>query len=509
MTATQAGSAPALQPARNRRHTLEVVAQIAISTLRGWTTSLGVPRAAVWPALASGYVLALASSLLAAAWLARSDMLAELTNPRIAVLLLVALVWVTSFTGIFAAAASAAATTGAVRFLRTLPVSDRALGAGLALPTLAAAGLQASFLAPATGLVVARGLGQPLAAGVGYALVANLLGTLQGRWLFGMARKRAMKRHSRGLPPQLLAVVGLAASVTVGELLLALQLDLSPPPAVALVTAPLGWPGLVCFAVRTDLPALLALGATLGFAVGVEWRAWPWLTAAVDDRPSGRRALGRWRARGTLPLVRLQLVRMVRHDRVRNVLGALLVLEALTTFIVLAVGPGIRAGIVDNSILLWCLTAASMTVLARGISARHRPFALTCGFPAYRWGTSVAVAGVALAAACVLPALLALAWAQRDPMLLAGGIGQLLYASVVGAILGAITTPNPGTGPAETIALAVVLAADLGLGNILDRFTPIPTAAGIGVVMGLVALPLAAIPGWIESWRWRRDIGIG
>lgn len=485
---------------------MAVVTRIATTTLRGWTTGMGVSRELAWPFVAGAFALALASSIIGAAWLAGSGLLDELTHPRVAVLVLVALVWVSAFTGIFAAAAAASA-TGSIRFLRTLPLTDRALGAALAAPTLAAALLQASFLAPALALVVARGLGLGYAQGLAFALLANVLGALHGRMLYGLARHRAIRRGGAGLPPQLVAVSGLALSVVLGELILATQWGPAPHPGIALLAAPLGWPGLVAFAVRGDALSALALLAALAFGIGMEVRAWPWITAVVDLRPSGRAALGRWRP-GPGSLTRLQVLRMLRNERVRNLLGAMLVLEALSALLLVTADPEVRAGVLDNAILLWILTAAGLSVVARGISARHRPFALTLGFPPWRWGTSVALGALALGGAAVAPALASVAYVERSWWLALGGLGELLFVTAAGATLGAIATPNPGTGPMETLALGLVLGADLVAGNLVDRLTPISSAAGIGLVLGLLGMPLLAAPGLVEIWRWRRDLGL-
>lgn len=484
---------------------MPVVAHISALTLRGWITSLGVPRALVWPTLGGGVAVAVATSVLGAFWLNRSDLLAELAQPRVAVLLIVTVVWVSAFTGIFAAAAAASA-TGAIRFLRTLPLTDRALGAALAAPTMATAVVQAGLLSPAIGLVIARGLGQPYAAGLIYALLANIVGTLNGRMLFGLARGRA-RRRGRGLPPQLTAIVGLAVTIVVGELVLATQWRLAPSPAVAILAAPLGWPGIVELAAGPPVAGIVAMLAALGFAVAMEVLAWPWLTAVTDLRPRARAPLCRWRSAAPLPLLRLQLLRMTRHERVRNLLGAMLVMEALTVALVATAAPEVRVGIVDNTVLLWCLTGAGLTVIARGISARHLPFPLTLGLPARRWGGSVAGGSLVLAGLALAPPLAILAWVERSWLLLAGGFGQLLFAGAVGAILGALMTPNPGTGPLETVALGIVLAVDLTAGNLLDRATPLASEAAIGLALGAFAMPLLAVPGEVEHWRWRRDVG--
>jgi hypothetical protein len=474
------------------------------ATLRQWAACSGYEGRHPVGVVALATLLILGASMMAATLLAGDTL--DVGATTLASGVLATLVVLASFGALFSQ--SLEATRGSLgRCLSLLPVSNSLLVALLTVPVLGlVSGLALVVAIPFAGVLAQASAGGAVTVIVAMA-AAVACGGLQGTVLWFVARRITAPLHRlRGHT----YTVALALWGTVAAANMARADDLlgrpgDPLAGIGPLDWMLAWPLVSRYLTEPSAAAGAAVGAlAVGLALLAVVVARPAAIHGLLRDPLPRRPPMTWRASPPGPLVRLELVRLLRTGRIASSYVSTLALTIVAVAATAVVERSSRLTVGGLFALLIGVSLAQIPLMARGTGARHRPAPLRLGFEPAAWSSAMVAAALLLAASVAVPGMVVLAALTGEPgLFLAFAIGFQLPALVGGALLGSTLTPGPDSSGVQVAALGLLTVALMGvLGSISQAVASDLAAAAI---VAALSLPLLSVPGVVERRRWQRD----
>jgi hypothetical protein len=385
--------------------------------------------------------------------------------------------------------------------VRALPVSRAFISVARSLPTaLTLLVLATSGLPPTVAVVAAFGW-PDIPRGLAGVAAAIASGSAVG--LAMVALVRTVRVGGGHLPPttRYPAAVCLWAAVTAAEVLWqrgTAGTDIGPVDWV------LVWPA-AAKGIELSAPAPTAAAALLGGAyllvAGVLYVVSPEHgTAALL-----RRLRLRWSARGRLPVLRMEILRLWRTGRIRSVAAVNLILGLLGVVALMWSPADSRDSFALVVVVVLAILWMAIPLMARGVGRWHSPVQLQLGTSPARWALDVTAASWLFAALVALPCLLLLTIVVGDVRVLVAGTFMSIFGFSVASLIG-FSVPAGGENTVGEVSgmvaggLAVLTAVWIS-GQLIQN------AIAAAVVIGALGLVLAPLTGAIEHARWRTDIG--
>lgn len=209
-----------------------------------------------------------------------------------------------------------------------------------------------------------------------------------------------------------------------------------------------------------------------------------------------------WRPR----YITLELTRFLRsRNLVANLIGAEMII--LGTSLALWKLPLPLRPFIDKPLLAFMAMTAALPLLAiRGLSRGRAPLPLLLGFDPVDWTATQVVAGVCLAAAAVVPGVIAFAVLGVPPATIAGYVLPNLVAGCGVAVALGWSVPASSDNPVAQIVGAFMLVLVLGVIVVVaDRAFTSGTWLWTGFLLVIGSLGLAWAP-TLERDRWVRLI---
>lgn len=393
------------------------------------------------------------------------------------------------------------------RSLHPLPVPTRVLAGALHLPALALVVALAGIALPVGTVVVAGMTGYGFAHGAAVVLHSILLGALAGALLTGLLRGLTWSApRLGGYLPTMVLLVWVAYAALSGWRFRTFLLT-SGNPADLFREGALLWPVGAAFVLVPNV-----LYAAVGLAMAAVLAGLLWLQLGSV------RAMGstfepqmpvrlRFRAEQSAPLFRVELARLLRHRHTASWGLSTLAILAGGVVVVSRMAPSEQGAVTENLLLVSCVLAGHVPLLARGLSSRHRPYLAVLGFPVTRWINSMVLAATLLAAIITIPFFLLLALAVADLSILATGAGLLAFVVVVASVVGVVLTPSPENAGGELAGAFAVFVATGVTGYIVHSLLDASSVLPVAVIMGFLGLAVSWAPARIETMRWQRDTG--
>jgi hypothetical protein len=238
--------------------------------------------------------------------------------------------------------------------------------------------------------------------------------------------------------------------------------------------------------------ALLLYHATIGIGLGV--------------RPIQSVGL-KWTSRRNLPLLSLELTRLIRTPRVWASYAAAAVLIVGATGWMLVAGPDGRTTIAQIVILPVSVALAHIPLIARGLSPRQRPQQLRLFLSPARWALAVMGAATLIAMTLGATFLIVLYVFTRSAELVATGLALQLFSIALGAAVGATVHAGKDNAGGEAAGLLAVGIGAIAVSGLLGEVFRSTWSVALGLT--LVGLTLLPAPGLVEAGRWRSDTSGG
>jgi hypothetical protein len=379
-----------------------------------------------------------------------------------------------------------------------LPISNVTIAAATVVPVLGIAASLAILLMPAALTVLDRLVAISTGAwALGYATVVEL-GLIWG--LLGALVSRAVTRALRGTRGMAYPV-GL---ILMGALGVAEGVSIS-----AGKVAPLSWltlvPALLSAADNEAVGRLLALFLASGLVLAVVVFAYCVCVLRLSPRQGGSRPAFTWRSGGSLPLFRLEVVRLLRQPRVTGSLCAILLIVVAGAAALTRVNAGVRSDLFGALVVGGGVAMAQPALLSRGYSPRLAPMEVRLfGRPA-AWALTVAAAAGTIVLVPFVVVLVAAWLVFQDAGAVVFAAGGCMLAVGSGYLVGTIFPVGPKNVAGEMVGLTLVAVAVYGCLAVVGHFAASPIE--VGVVSAICGGAAAAGAAEVESRRWQAVAG--
>jgi hypothetical protein len=486
------------------RYGMRMAGMLMAATVHRWLGGAGIPRRLHFPTLIASIAVIDAASTYFTVELhttlgpiAQFMAVSPYRQPALEYLLL----------GVSAAAtllvvfgeSAATQATQLIASVRALPVSSSFLSVARSLPTaLTLLVLAISAAPPTVALVVAFGWLDIPRASLG---VAAAIATGAAEGLAVVAGVRALKLGRRHLPPT--SRYPLAVCIWAGATALQVEwVRVAPGPAIAGVDWALVWP-----AAAKGIAMASTAACTASALIAVAYLIFGAILYIASPEPETgallRRMRLRWSANGSVPLLRMEVLRLWRAGRIRSVAAVNLILGVLGVAAITSAPAGSRDSFALLVIMVLAVLWMAIPLMARGVGTWHSPVQLQLGASPVRWALAVTAASWLFAAAVAAPSLVLLAVTVGDARVLVTGAFLTAFAFAVASLIG-FSVPAGGENTVGEVSGMVaggmaVLVAVWGAGQVIH------SAVTSAVVVGVIGLCIAPLTGLIESARWRTD----
>lgn len=392
--------------------------------------------------------------------------------------------------------------------LHPLPVPTRLLAGALHLPALGLVVVIAAIALPVGTVVVAGMTGYGFAHGAVVVLHSLVVGALMGALLTGLLRGLTWSApRLSGYLPTMVLVVWVAYAALSGWRFRQFLIT-SGHPADLFREGALLWPVGAAF-VLTPRLMYAAVGIVMvGALAGLFWLQLGSVRAMGSTFEPQMPVRLRFRAELSAPLFRVELARLLRHRQTASWALSTLAILAGGVVVIARMSTSEQGALTENLLLVGCVLAGHVPLLARGLSSRHRPYLAVLGFPVARWINSMVLAAGLLAAVLTVPFFLVLALILGEPSILATGVGLLLFVVVTASVVGVVLTPSPENAGGELAGAFIVFVATGVTGYTVHSLIGASSVAPVAVVMGVLGLAACWVPARVETMRWQRDTGL-
>ena len=482
------------------------VGVVSRAVLRQWAKGCGLDTARPGRICLIGAGVALTVSVGLGAWVSGSvgDQLAPEASRPLVDLVVVTIALATALLVVMVQSTSAG-TSRSCRVLQPLPVPTWLLILAMSAPVVLALMTLSLVVSPAIVMSVA-GLTDLGAARVTAGTAgAFLIGATVGLTVVAVARHACRRWPTLSGMIYPVSVVILSA-VTAANIWVVRATSHGTVPAdlPVLSKLALAWPFAVDLMVAPEAGAVVALGAFVIAVGGTGLHLTSSGLLLVDDG-SGR-VRRTWRAGATLPLVRIEFLRLVRTRRIQAALAAGTVVAVSALAVVGMNDRARRADLAQSLLFPVGCSLVHICLLARGLSARHRPYQLVLGFSPARWAGAVAVSAGLLASVVWVPFVVGLTLLAGDPEIAMVAPGLQLFFFVAASIVGASVIPGAENVGGEILSLFALAVVATAVTQFTGQFLGDSTPVAASLVLGGASVCVLSLPGRIEAARWRTDV---
>ena len=265
------------------------------------------------------------------------------------------------------------------------------------------------------------------------------------------------------------------------------------------------WPiiGRAVNAGQTDISMVVLLWVTmiigLIFALGIYYAS----LSRTLDVPSHGEVMFSWHASGRLPLVYLQLVKLLRRPRIAGSVTAASMILLVFWWVVRTQPAVARESLSQFSYVIAGSILAHVPLIARGSAELPAEVALLRSPRSWSWSViSASLVVAACPAILFLTAMTMLITSSADVVF---GAGVIVFGCSLGALLGAIMRPGEGMSGAEAGGLFLTGIAIYLCVQILGQAFNDPVRTGLAIAV--LALLILALGPEIEERRYSALFG--
>lgn len=226
--------------------------------------------------------------------------------------------------------------------------------------------------------------------------------------------------------------------------------------------------------------------------------------SSILGLPAHGRVILHWKARGRIPLLRLQVVKLLRRSRVAGSLSATIIVLAVCWLLTATRALAARESLAELCYVIAGSILAHIPLIARGEKSLLVPEVVILRNPR-RWAWSVVAGGFVLISIPAIAFIILMSISVPDRKLAVFGVGIILFGCSFGALMGVILRPGADNVGGESAGLIIIGITVYIAVQILGQAFQDPIRIGLAaLVLAAVFLPIGAE---IENSRGVSSVG--